>query len=210
MKSALIAFAFVLLATAQEAAAQSAELTITGRITPAPCSIELGNGGVADLGDILVKDLKDDDMTSLEMVTLSLKISCESPVRFALQGIDNTNGSSPTEGRYGLGLTPADEKIGDARVTIKDNTADGVQAFATQSADGGGKWSGSGNGGTGEVYMDRLRGWNKEANSEAGPAPIALLLATLRVEARIQPASSLTLDREVPINGNVTLDLIYL
>lgn len=72
-------------------------------------------------------------MTVFEPVEISLAVACESAVRFAFEGVDNAAASSAVAGHYGLGMTPADEKIGGAEIRVGAVTADGADAFWTAS-----------------------------------------------------------------------------
>lgn len=210
MKFRFVLATLILAVVTPMAFGQSTELTITGRVVPAPCRVLLGNGGVADLGDIYAKDLNPDTKTALETVTLSFSVVCESETRFALQTIDNHPDSSASQYYSGLGFTPDGEKIGEVEIGVQDYTADGAECFLTRSTNGGKDWASSGNMGTGELKLDGLLGFNKLQNDRGGPSPIASVAATLWVKARIQPADGLTLHGVVQITGSITLDLIYL
>lgn len=76
-------------------------------------------------------------MTELDPVDLTVSVSCDSAVRFALQGVDNTGDSAYTAFRYGLGRTADDEKIGSATIGLKGISIDSANGFATTSYDGG-------------------------------------------------------------------------
>lgn len=192
------------LATAQT----TTELSITGNIFPGACNVVLGNEGIADLGTINTRDLNENSVTDLPPVTLPLTVACGSAVRFAFQGVDNTN-STDAVGRYGLGLTPENEKIGDAQVNLLAVTLDGDEGYKTNSADNGQTWTVSGAGIHHDISPAHLRGYAKEAGVTTGPAPTAALQGTLEVKARISPANTLTLDNDVQIAGNVALVLFY-
>lgn len=97
-------------AVAPTASAQSADVSMAGRILPGACVVQLGGGGVADLGDIRADSLNADVTTLLESVTLPMTVACDSEVRFAFQGVDNNNESSAVPYRYGLGMTSGDER----------------------------------------------------------------------------------------------------
>lgn len=212
MKFATALLGLAMAAAAQDSFAQeSADLSITGTIFPGSCTFELGNGGVADLGSINTAQLSADAYTDLTPVDLTATIACESAVRYALRGTDNTTDTSAYAGRYGLGLTPDNEKIGGAQIELVDVLADGVPGYGTQSDDGGQSWTVAQNGGINNVIgMADLRGYAKESGVTAGPAPTEMMVGTLRISARIQPVNELTISDDVPIDGKVSLDLIYL
>jgi type 1 fimbria pilin len=197
-------------AIAPTAFAQSADLSITGRIFPGACVIELGNDGVVDLGDIRADSLNAHSTTILEPVHLPVTVACESQVRFALQGTDNTENTSPSSFDYGLGLTPADEKIGGASFRLSDVSADAGAAYFTRSYNNGQNWTTASTGGDYSIGRKDLVGFAKAQGVTTGPSPIESLQAVLRVGAYIQPASGLTLTDEILINGSATINVLYL
>lgn len=197
-------------AVAPTASAQSADVSMAGRILPGACVVQLGGGGVADLGDIRADSLNADVTTLLESVTLPMTVACDSEVRFAFQGMDNNNESSAVPYRYGLGMTSGDEKIGSANVLVADVTADGVPGFGTLSADGGETWNDSNEGGNFSLTMTDLLGFTKEPGTADGPAAIKDIQGSVKVIAQIQPTNELTLTEEVQVNGSVTINLMYL
>ncbi|WP_145477666.1 DUF1120 domain-containing protein [Stenotrophomonas rhizophila] len=197
-------------AIAPTAFAQSADLSVTGRIFPGACTIELGGGGVANLGSINTAALNADADTDLEPVAMSMAVQCESAVRIALQGTDNASDSAAYPGLYGLGMTSNDEKIGGAVISVQDVQADGVTGYGTSSTDGGASWDVAGNDAVNAIETTSLRGFAKDQGVATGPAPTAALSGTLVVSARIQPTDTLTITGDTPINGNATLNVIYL
>ena len=191
------------------ASAQSTDLSIAGRIFPGACIVELGNGGNADLGDIRLETLQSDINTVLDDVDLPLSVSCESAVRFAFQGVDNTTDTSINALQYGLGLTPADEKIGSARLGLVDVTVDGEEGQPRTSDDGGANWVIHVFPEYAHIGKDHLIGFSP-AGPNASPAAIENLQGTLKVRATIAPTSELTVTEDVMINGNATINLVYL
>lgn len=210
MKLATTLLAIALAAAAPGAFAQSTDVSITGRIFPGSCDIQLGNGGVADLGTIKTTQFSPDAPTDLDPVSLTLAVACESPVRFALEGIDNRHESSAYTKMYGLGVTPESEPIGGAALSLAEVSADAAPAYGTASSDSGASWDVSSAAPASEMEPNQLRGFAKEQGVATGPAPTALLQGTLRVAARIRPTSVLNLSAEVPVSGSITLNVIYL
>ncbi len=196
-------------AIAPTAFAQSADLSISGRIFPGACVVELGNGGNADLGDIRLDSLQSDIHTVLDDVDLPMSVSCESAVRFAFQGVDNTPDTAINASQYGLGLTQADEKIGSARLGLVDVNIDGEEGRARTSEDGGENWTIHLFPGLANLGTNHLLGFNVGL-TEASPAAIENLQGTLKVTATIAPTSALTVTEEVQVNGSVTVNLMYL
>jgi len=197
-------------AVAPNAFAQSADLSITGKILPGACVIDLGNGGVAELGDIRSTSLDAEKMTELDPVDLTVSVSCDSAVRFALQGVDNTGDSAYTAFRYGLGRTADDEKIGSATIGLKGISIDSANGFATTSYDGGATWSNSVAGNPALIPTDGMVGFAAEQGVTTGPTGIESLQGTLEVKASIAPTSGMTITGDVPINGSATINVMYL
>ncbi|WP_367345913.1 DUF1120 domain-containing protein [Stenotrophomonas bentonitica] len=196
-------------AIAPSAFAQSADLSINGRIFPGACVVDLDGGGVADLGNIRLDSLNTDASTPLDAVNMNMNVSCESAVRFAFTGVDNAGDSATNANEYGLGLTAAEEKIGSARLGMADVIIDGASSHALTSSDGGATWTivllpnGI------HVPKGGLMGFNTERVS-TGPSAIKDMQATLQVQPTIAPTSGLTVTEDVAINGNATINLVYL
>lgn len=197
-------------AIAPNAFAQSADLSITGKILPGACTVDLSNDGIADFGDIRSNSLETDTSTQLDPVDLTMNVSCDSAVRFALQGVDNTGDSSYTAFHYGLGRTVDDEKIGSATIGLKDVSIDTANGFATTSYDGGASWSSSVTGSPARIPTDGMLGFAGEQGVTTGPSAIQNMQGTLEVKAFIAPTAGLTITGEVLINGSATLNLNYL
>ncbi|WP_367345918.1 DUF1120 domain-containing protein [Stenotrophomonas bentonitica] len=197
-------------AFAPDAFAQSTELTIVGKILPGACNVALGEGGVADYGDIPSRSLKPDTATELAAKEMSFTVTCESAVRFAMAGVDNTGDSSFTTGRYGLGRTANDERVGSAKIGLKGVTVDGGSGFATTSYDQGETWSESVTPNPGAIPPDGMIGFATTQGVTTGPDAVKSMNGTLEVKAYIAPTDGLTLTGEVPIRGNATINVMYL
>ncbi|OEZ00665.1 MULTISPECIES: DUF1120 domain-containing protein [Stenotrophomonas] len=196
-------------AIAPSAFAQSADLSINGRIFPGACVVDLDGGGVADLGNIRLDSLQTDSATKLDQIDMNMTVACESAVRFAFSGVDNAGDSSTNANEYGLGVTAADEKIGSARLGMADVIIDGASSHAMISGDNGETWqiilipTGI------HVPKGSLIGFNTERVG-TGPSAIKDMQATLQVQPTIAPTSGLTVTEDVAINGNATINLTYL
>jgi len=204
----LLSLAFVV--AAPTALEQSTDVSVTGIIHPGSCDIQLGGGGVVDLGTLNTANLNTDRPTDLEPRTMTLAVSCDSPMRFALEGIDNRQESSIYTQMYGLGMTPESERIGGAELSVGDATADDAAAYGTQSLDSGTTWDASAAAPLSPIIPDALRGFTTEQGVSTGPAPITSLTGNLVVGVRIQPTDIMRLTGEVDITGNITLNVIYL
>ncbi|VVN47713.1 Protein GltF [Pseudomonas fluorescens] len=197
--------AMLLASSASAFAASSTELTVTGFITPSACEPSLSNGGNVTYGKIPVKDLDPVRPTILGEQTLQLTVTCDAPTRMALEAKDNREGSDFGNDpmKYGLGLINTTEKLGDMDVFLRLPVADGRSARAIISEDGGTTWSPS-------IFLSRFSITSMADVGTVDPIPAELFTADLVVYPRIAPTNQLTLTDEVPIDGSVTLTVIYL
>lgn len=211
MKLTNTLFTLLLASAAPGAFAQSADLSVTGKIFPVACSVELGNGGIVDLGDIGSGTLSPTEMTVLKTVEMPLAVSCNTPARVAFIGIDNAVDSAIVENVYGLGRTPAGEKIGGADLRFYDIDIDGQRGYWTRSYDNGGTWSPADGTYLQPPLMQHYHlGFTAQTGAITGPDPIQQLRAKMLVIAKIAPSLQLTLTEDVAINGNATINLMYL
>ena len=185
-------------------AASSQDLTVKGVITPSACAPVVSGGGTVDFGKVSVKDLNADTYTDLPRETLLLSVRCEGPTIFTLNTIDTRAGTAASHfSWHGLGMTPSDEKVGDAGLGLYSPVADGIPVRTITSRDGGVTWIPS-------VMLSHTL-LTAVADSD-GLAPIAIqeLDAEIRLITHIAPASNLTLTDEVPIDGHATVQVNYL
>ncbi|MBR8313182.1 DUF1120 domain-containing protein [Burkholderia dolosa] len=211
MRKAISALAAVgALSAASPAHAQSADLSVKGSITPAACSIQLGNNGEVDHGDIPSNTLSPGKPTDLPTQHVPLAISCDGATRFAIAFTDNRSGTAWGTGPNVFGLGEAGGgKIGGYRLQFDPDsfTGDGATiASYQQSIDNGESWL-SGN--TLPVQPDTWVGFSGGAD-DSGPAAFRQVTGPLRVSTVIAPADELPATDDVPLDGSATLELKYL
>ena len=199
-----------LLAITTVFAASDINRAVSGRITPSACTPSLGADGVIDFGKIPAKDLAADSSTWLPPTTLQLRVECATATLFALRGHDNRAGTAHKDDGYGygMGLINGDEKVGTYLMTLRSPVSDTAQVIPLISTNNGEFWWGFPQGAW--LTWHTLTAFG---NSDSGvPAPLALasVTAELLIEASIAPASGLTLDREVPLDGSATIEVLYL
>lgn len=210
MKCCLIALTVVslLLAGADLRAASSVNLNATGKITPSACEPSLSNGGVYDLGKIPAKSLNPDEPTLLPAHSLQLELTCQALTLVALKPRDNRAGShfeSDNPLKFGLGLVNGNEKLGSMLLRLQSIMADGNELFAIGSV-GQASWSP-----TDILSPTFLTSFTPDRGSPSmAPVPIQRLSAAVLITPRIAPANTLTLTREVPLDGSATLEINYL
>lgn len=185
-------------------AASQTDLSVTGIITPSSCTPALSGGGVIDHGKLTGADLDRDLPTRLQAGEMQLTIVCEGATLFTLNTVDNRAGTSAINpAHHGLGMVNDDQKLGSVALGLFEPMADGVAVYSVLSRDGGASWGPS-------SYLGHA-GLTAFATASDTSRPIALqdLSARLRAFTVIAPASGLTLLDEVPIDGQVTLQLKY-
>ncbi|WP_445147351.1 DUF1120 domain-containing protein [Dyella sp. Tek66A03] len=194
-------------------AGSTADISVTGTITPGSCSIDISNGGRFDLGTIPVSSLNADRSTQLSQAANSISVTCDAPVRFALRPVDNRADSSSGGGGFGLGVTPSNEKIGSYNLAIVDATIDGNSEWSVLSNDGGTTWNKGFSSNLPAIWSPSvLLGYTVAPDSSAsGPTAIQNLSGDLTIlTPRIVATSNLTLTDEVPLDGSATIELVYL
>ncbi|MCS4246931.1 DUF1120 domain-containing protein [Pseudomonas sp. BIGb0164] len=190
-------------------AASNVDLAVRGNITPSACKPSLAQEGLVDYGKIAARDLNRESFTPLPLTQLPAAVNCQAPTLFALRLTDNRAGSSAAEPYgFGLGLINASERLGVFHTTLHTPLAENAPITQLQSSDNGQSWS---------VVEDnvalpplRLAAFGDASSGVWSPLPIQALRVQIRVSTLIAPAQGLTLDREVPLDGSATLDLIYL
>jgi len=202
--------ALALLAAASGASAQSADVAITGKIFPAACTTELGNGGTIELGDILAEKLNASSETFWGATVVPMTVTCQSAVRFAFIGIDNADGTASEASRYGLGLSPSGEKIGGYVISYRDPLGDRAPVHYTRSPDLGLEWETSGNDNLTWLGKNSFTGFSAASGVVSGPDPFKSLQVNLEVKTYLQGRDELTIEGDVPVNGSMTVDFLYL
>lgn len=197
-------------ASTTDASAQSAELSITGRIPPSACSATLSNDGVVDLGAIRAQSLKRSEETLIREVVVPMQVACSSPIRFAFLGVDNTGDSATVASRYGLGFSPAGEKLGSYVISFEDPSMDGAPGYYTRSSDGGSRWDPSDNTGDTGLGKAMMSGFSSARGVFHGPEPVKFLQVGLRVRIYIAPIDTLTVTGDVILRGSTTIEMTYL
>lgn len=204
-KTTRAAFAFLLAACAPGVfAASSADLSVTGSITPSSCTPTLSNDGVIDHGKLTAKDLGRVTPTLLDLAEIQLEVICEGATVFTLTTFDNRAGTSAINpAHHGLGMINDDQKLGSVAFTLFEPVADAVPVKTIVSRSGGARWAEN-------AYLghEALTSF-AAADGPNTPIAIEVLNARLRAFTIIVPARDLTVLDEVPIDGQATLQLKY-
>ena len=184
-------------------ATSSTDLSVTGAITPAACTPSLSDGGVIDHGKISKKDLNAATYTNIGVHTIRLSVSCEAPGTFALRSIDNRAGTPSNRDWYGLGNTPANEKIGFVIPMMKGVVADGQPARTIISWDNGASW------GAHHHLRPNILIAAGSPSDTTTPMIAQDVAFEIDVSTHIAATDGLTLNDEVSFDGSVTFDMTY-
>lgn len=187
------------------ATASEVDLAVRGLITPNACQLQLANGGVVDHGKLAARDLNTDELTVLDQYRRQLSVRCEGPTLVALSTVDNRAGSALTPGLHGLGLINGSEKLGNLAFSLANPVSESGPMRPIVSGNNGATWnSGS------AVTHGVLTSVTHAENPRHTPVAITTLDAQLVFYTYIAPSNTLTLTEEVPLDGDVTLEMKYL
>ncbi|WP_248752653.1 DUF1120 domain-containing protein [Pseudomonas sp. MWU15-20650] len=195
-----------LLYLAETCAASTVDLTVTGRVTPDACHIELTNDGIIEHGKIPAHSLNVDEFTVLPSQVLELHVLCARPMLFALVGVDNRADSSlAPDFFYGLGrnIHASEERLGSVALSFRKPVGDAQPMQVLASTNNGETWSPDPN-----AYPRSYMAFAPLGDRQ--PDFISQLTAELQVVTAINFSQYLTLDQEVPLDGSIVLDLRYL
>ncbi|MGY2138092.1 DUF1120 domain-containing protein [Pseudomonas reactans] len=195
-------------------AGSTIDLSIKGLITPASCTPILSGNGKVEFGKIAQQDLNLATGTRLPRKSLSLTLTCNGPVQYALRMRDNRDGTAHVNSEiyYGLGLDNSGNKIGvyslsfDPKQTAADSWA---PVYGTESTTGGRAWR-MANPNPIDVGARSLLGFTDTVGSTAGPAAIQNLTSTLTLEVVINAKQNLDLSTDIVMDGSATLEVLYL
>ncbi|MGC6368878.1 DUF1120 domain-containing protein [Pseudomonas sp. K2I15] len=199
-----LAACLLLVGTQSAFAASSVDLIVKGLITPSACTPVLSGGGTVDHGKISAKDLQPTNPTLIGTHTLTMSVSCDAPITFGLNAIDNRAGSAMQSSDFGLGFINGTQKIGSYNLMLQNPVADSVAVQPITSGDNGTTWSAE-------------RSWERGYYMSVGamdddtqPLAVKDLTMAVQIQTVIARADSLDLSNEVTIDGSATLEVKYL
>ncbi|UII72541.1 DUF1120 domain-containing protein [Pseudomonas sp. HN11] len=207
MKHLLSALAaMVLVGISNGQAASSVDLSVRGVITPAACTPTLSGGGLVDYGKISAGDLAATGSTRLPPARLQLTVNCEAVTIMAVNVLDNRAGTSLAS-VFGLGLAPGGKRIGSYYLLTENATGDGIaRAMIESSAHSNGWMPADGM----QWQANWMRTLNGGSDSSPFPLPVQVLQTEVVVMASINDKSTLPITQEIQLDGNATLDIVYL
>lgn len=226
----LLAASFLIATSAQ--AAPTADLTITGRITPPSCDLSLDGEGKLHFGEHAFNSLAYDG-TKLDSKTIGLNITCNGKTRVGLHVVDNRASSKVLKSSLNVNAW------GSVNSTITDAFIFGLGAVAgpddAQIPIGGYMFGFK----EGDVQADKTkatvlysadkRTWAAEAiqrqfispnftyafflgspGAGATPAAVESVSGLLTVTPTINRAAALPTTTAIDLNGSATISLVYL
>lgn len=225
----LFAAAALVLAAGQAMAVDdNLDVKVTGQIVPPACVPAISGGAVFDYGAIKASSLTSDDYTMLPQKGLSFNITCDSPMKVAFRTLD---------GREGTGINPIGKIIFNNPVSETSTPLMGLGAFegknvggfalilttgsisidgnkgdfaGLKSLDNGQSWVQSGI--YSQLYLDPKQEFLSSVSIRNTNLPLAFttLSADLRIVTVINKGSELNLTEAIPLDGQATIQMIYL
>lgn len=201
--------AAILAIAAPAANAATADLSVVGTVVPGSCTLSLSNSGVVDLGAIDLATLNQASTTDLPTESVTVDIVCSAAGKFATMATENRPGTAYTAGDqyFGLGLTANSEKIGHYEIAVDSATADTVAATAIASTNVT-TWAIP----AGGVKVQHGAGskYTAVGTAAAGPSTVTEASWVLTITPTIAPRDELLLTGPQMVDGNMTLDIVYL
>lgn len=183
-------------------AASTADLTVTGSITPIACTPSFSSGGIVDIGKKSSGDLNQTSNTLIDTTPIQLTMACDGKTLFTLKSIDNNDGTAFGSG-FGVGLDPDDNPLGQFNIRVMNATADTVAVQAVGSTDNGNTWAAQNT-----LTKDTLS--SVAATGTPGTRiEVQNLAMALEIDTYIARADSLNLTTEVAIDGSATIEVGY-
>ncbi|MBE4810062.1 MULTISPECIES: DUF1120 domain-containing protein [unclassified Enterobacter cloacae complex] len=214
------------------ASAESVQVNVIGTIVPAACTPTVSGGGIIDYGNIKASTLSADAYTVLPVKSVDFAINCDAPARVAISAINDRPGSMAgvTESSIGTALTPVGvfgyranyfagaglgldgtKRIGGYAIQVAPSTVtvDGnkVDSIEVNNGRGEGPWHASDGAPYNAAYL-RSISWAETGSLT--PVAFKTLAGTLNVQAYLNKASELDLSHAVKLDGQTTLEVVYL
>ncbi|MDD2060846.1 DUF1120 domain-containing protein [Pseudomonas sp. GD03860] len=207
MKKLVAPLSLVLTLASTHALASSTEVTLTGTLTPSACTPTLGNGGLVDYGGVSIEELEaHDDHYKLPDKQLSLTIQCASETSYALITTDNRHESSSSSTfSHGLGMHKG-QQVGALAIGLSDPELDGTPSKVLVSYNAGQTWFAG-------LFLYFSPSQKSPATrvafgAQTMPVPATRLSANLDITSMI--SNTLPFNEEIPIDGSVTFNIMYL
>lgn len=190
-------------------AESTAELKVTGVITPGACEVSLNHTDV-DLGKIAMSDFTEGEDLQLEQKSVGLAVLCEGgPAKFWLKATDGAAASvaAPGAAHYGLGMN-GDKPIGYYTLGFAASEIPSHK-YVLKSIDGGqgATWGTPVTGASVPFDHDGEAFAFSDNASATEPAAIQLFSARLLIDATL--AKDPAVSQDVSIVGRTTIEVFY-
>ena len=220
MKKVILATTIAIIASSAFAA-DTAIIKVTGTLTNAACTAELGNGGVIDYGYIRLGELSETANNKLGEKQIPASITCTAPTKVGFIMTDNradSNAQVPVDiathkdvtakyYTFGVGLTSEGIKIGNYGMMITDAIVDGKAADNIGQNQGwvSTKWEKAG--------ASRSDGIQTLTFAETGTTvPMAITTVNFNVvtSLAIRDTATLAITDDTALSGQPTMTLVDL
>lgn len=198
------------------ATAQAADMTVTAKVFPSACSLNVGDGGTFDVGDISHSSLSAEGAdTPIATNFMSFDLQCQAPTLIGLKTFDNRLGSAAEpenaadEPQFGLGVDHSGNKIGNYSLATYIPTINGAPGYLIYSTNNGQTWSSTW---TNVFFQPNNTNYITSFTSVTETTPIAVdsVAGTLWARVEINDKAELDLSRVIEIDGLTTMELTYL
>ena len=200
-------------------APQSADMTVTGTIVPAACSVDFEGGGVFDFGRARLIDLPANAHYRMGTKTMSLNVTCASKKRVMVRVLDmqpdsrivgaemrTATGASVDGQIFGLGMATVGSgstSLGSYSLTVSAPKIDGASSALVYTIDNGASWRAS----------LGLMSYNDGAfvTGATGTTPITgtRFVFPVTVQVALNYGSRLQVAQDTPFNGQTTIAINY-
>lgn len=232
----LVAISAIAVACSSAFAADTAEIHVTGQVSPGTCTLDLGNNGDFDYGEMTSASLTSRNAnaastnTVLDTLETTFSLACDSPIKAALSLQDNRAGTADTgtDTATVLGATPsANELFGLS--TDNSNTDIGSYVVGIEAGNISGTSDGakqipslkllsSDNGTAGTPTWAEVPGayglftqdgrYVSWGTTSTAPEQAQTISGTIKVQAVLAPQGNL--DDSYDLDGSATLSVQYL
>lgn len=197
-------------------AATTADLTLTGTITPPACTPVFSGGGIADYGNIAASTLSATTVNQLGTKNSSVTITCDSPAKFYYSFIDNkaasvntdtmpTGSGTNTPFLYGLGTTSKGAKIGAYTLQLSGETSSTGKAMRIRTIDGT-NWIGYG----GYTVPGGVYRYSYGDNNTTTPGAFSSVTTNITITAAVDKTANLSIGNLTTLDGSATLNIFLL
>lgn len=204
--------ALALLVPTTAMAEDSAQLMVTGTISPAVCGVEVTGGAAVQLAPVKLSDFKPGEDLPLDEESASLTITCEgASAQFRLKATDGTGHIADASAHYSLGYNEqgggAVRSNGYFELSI-DAASMSSNNFVLKSTDAGdGKtWDHVGNDKVPFSHDGEAFAFAADSGATA-PASLASLTVPLKIKAVL--AKDPIVNEEVLLAGQATIEILY-